>query len=257
MKSLLIFASLLSTNYLMAGTLNTNDHQKVLKELVGKLGPVDISETRKFFFSNFTNQSITISNTVEELAVSISSNQNDEGLFISMAGSHSDTTVLSLDKDKNRVLTQTELITYNNSPEVYSKTVLTIKALGEGLRDYRLDASIVNSVYFTYDSSNADSSKWSFKPAKKPEVLKDNATAFFVLSLSETEMIALGARAQLQVKEERVPQLTDCSIDPSGYLMRCDYSLETDYTPDTLHTVFSIKDGKISELLDANIEPGC
>jgi hypothetical protein len=259
MKSTLLTASLIATTFLAAnhataGTMTKENHTKVLNELVGKLGPVNIDENRTFFFSNFSNEVITVTNSATDLSVTLTDNNEDFG--VSLAGANSDQTVVTENKDKQKVLTETESIKFEGKNETYSIRKLTLKS--EGRKDWlKLSAEGTDTVFFKYDATDADSKKWGERRLKKPETKSYKTEATFILSLTDKEMSDLGLIAKDKVQEERTPELNGCTLDGSGYLLRCDYSLPTDYTPDTLHTIFSIKNGKVSELLDVNIEPGC
>jgi hypothetical protein len=229
-------------------------NESSLKALLGsQAATVKAGEDRTFYFAADSDQSIEVSsiNNVVYLAM----NQTDsQSLGAELSQGKSNQVLLSAQKRKGTLLQVDQLVDVDGHPALYSQVKFSVHLReSQNPNSLSLEVSGVEKKLMGYKYDGQTS-----KPVmlEQPEIKRAKLSGRFILSLSQADVDALGDKAVKNLSEDRTADSGTCTMQ-SESVMQCSFSLATDYTPDTLHATYSIKDGKITELVETSVEPGC
>jgi hypothetical protein len=251
MKKVIFFMFVFACLNASAADVSTPDHKQLLQFLLGDNAPANVSENRTYYFGH-EDQVVSVENSEKGITVNISRGTYTNGMNIDYRGpSHPETSV-QISADKKLAMKYVGYTSINGNNEKFMDLAFNITSQVYGGKTH-LTVDATQNVYWGYTLGSPD--KEILLPA--PAITTASAyDAGLILSLSDDDMQKMGDQAAAKANEQRTPEVVSCEMT-SEYLMNCNYYLETDYSPDLMHTVFSIKDGKIRELLDVTIEPGC
>ncbi|MGZ3690484.1 MAG: hypothetical protein ACXVAX_03210 [Pseudobdellovibrio sp.] len=257
MKNLAVAATLIISFNVFAKGLEQKQHADLLNSLAGKSGIAKAQEDRTFYFADTYGTIVEISNSKDDITVNAYSGQDGSEAGIGFSLSSTDTDKLVISKSANGLSVQdTNYFKDTGSRQVFMTTSSEINVLSYGEKGFALNASLKQNSLWNYNASDADSSKWHWDKNAKPEVKEINGTVEYITSLTPQDTVRMGKQATRKAHETRDAGEGNCSME-SAYIMKCEWSLETERTPDTLRGIFSIKDGKIRDLLTVEEEPGC
>lgn len=245
MKSLL--AALLTVVSLSANAQSAPDQQTLLKELLGSKAKQASQGDRWVQFAD-SNGAVEVANV--QKAVSLTVRNGDSEISETLIGDESNVTTLEkIDQDTN-LITVDSYADEDGKHQVFQTTKFRITKFGG---DLEVEAERTTTLDFTFDGKDSH-----LATLATPKVEKVRAGGKHLLTLSQTAIDKLGVIVKKHMKNSDRRQLGggECSVK-SAYIMECQWYLATDYSPDTIHATVSLKDGKVSEILNTEFEPGC
>jgi hypothetical protein len=251
MKYSIPLVLLASSLFSLSAHANQLEQEKLLQYLTQVTHqPVDAKENTTFYFAG-SDGVIELERSGKRLELSLRSSVNSTR-ELNLGLENSRNVKLESFEVQNGEATF-QLVNYSmleGAREVYSVTKLKVKS-GTGF-----SVSAEQKTFWAYEKSGNDLSNYHWVKLAQPKMEDVQVEAPFILSLNEENLEKMGQQASENIMETRAPQGGHCTMTTSSVL-ECNWSLETDYTPDTLKGQFSVKDGKVNDLIHASLEYGC
>lgn len=228
-----LFAVLLVSQSAFAAKLSPADHKALYELLIGKSTPAKLKEQRVFFFAE-ENDVLTVFNSAGSIGLSVGS------IDISFGDEDK---IEYLNAEKSQILV-TNFHQEMGAKEIYSTTKIEI------------DMGYVSLTYTEFWSYDYSGDKGVWVRLAQPKVTQLSAGGELRLSYTAKDSIALGKRVAKLERESRDAGVGYCKLE-SQYILKCEWSLETDYADDTLRGTFLVKDRKVRQVLATEIEWGC